>query len=133
MKIFLLDSDILMDFFKKKSFAEKLIAELSNKGKLGTSILVVSELCSGWDETQTRFFIPLLYDLVDTYFINKEIAQVAGRFRFEFKKKGINLPVIDTLIAATSIVNNLQLVTRNIKDYPMKELKIYKIPREFVG
>ncbi|OGG14334.1 hypothetical protein A2773_03485 [Candidatus Gottesmanbacteria bacterium RIFCSPHIGHO2_01_FULL_39_10] len=128
MKVFLLDSDILMDFFKKKSFAERLLAELYKKGKLATSILSVSELCSGWNKEQTKFFVPLLFDLVDIYFIDKKIAQLAGKFRFEFKKKGINLPVIDTLIASTAIQNKLTLVTRNIKDYPMKELKIYKIP-----
>ncbi len=40
-----------------------------------------------------------------------------GEIRGNLRQKGITIPVIDGLIAATAITNNAVLVTRNIKDF----------------
>ena len=40
-----------------------------------------------------------------------------GEIRGNLRRKGINIPVIDGIIAATAITNNAVLVTRNIKDF----------------
>lgn len=123
----LLDSDILMDFFNKKKEAINLISKIRKKRKLNTSILSLTELRAGWSYDQAEFFLPRFYKLFSIKNINKEIAELAGKFRWEYKKKGITLPAIDALIAATAIVEDLQLVTRNKKDYPMKNLKLYPL------
>lgn len=44
-------------------------------------------------------------------------ASIWGTIKGEALKKGTNLPVIDSLIAATAIQHNLILVTENIKDF----------------
>ncbi|MBM3284141.1 type II toxin-antitoxin system VapC family toxin [Candidatus Gottesmanbacteria bacterium] len=126
MTRFLLDSDILMDFLKKKREAVELIVKLSKEGWLSASILSVTELRAGWNENQAKFFLPRLYMLVTIENLTLEIAELAGHFRQEYKLKGINLPAIDTLIAATAIVGDWQLVTGNKKDYPMSQLKFYQ-------
>lgn len=128
MTSYLLDSDILMDFFKKKKEVINLIGKIGKKGQLKASILSVTELRSGWSYDQAEFFLPRFYKLFSIENITKEIAELAGKFRWEYKKKGITLPTIDTLIAATAIVENCQLVTNNKKDFPMKELKLYSLP-----
>ena len=125
MSNYLLDSDILMDFFKKKRDAVELISALIKKGNLSTSILSVVELRSGWNPKQAKIFLSRLYDTIEIKNITIQIAELAGEFRWEYRMKGISLPTIDTLIASTAIVENLQLVTRNKKDYPMPELKLY--------
>lgn len=40
-----------------------------------------------------------------------------GEIRGNLKRKGINIPIIDGIIAATAVVNNAVLVTRNTKDF----------------
>lgn len=125
MTRFLLDSDILMDFFKKKKEAVELVIKLSKEGQLSASILSVTELRAGWSEKQAEFFLPRFYKLAVIEGLTLEVAEAAGRFRQEYKLKGINLPTVDTLIATTAIVGGLQLVTRNKKDYPMPQLKFY--------
>ncbi|MBI2314996.1 hypothetical protein HYU93_03000 [Candidatus Daviesbacteria bacterium] len=41
--------------------------------------------------------------------------------------EGISLPTVDTLIAAAAIAEGCYLVTRNTKDYLMKELKFHPV------
>ena len=127
MTKYFLDSDILMDFFKKKEEAVNLVSKLARNKRLFISILSVTELRAGWSYEQTEFFLPRLYKFIKIKNITKEIAELAGEFRWKYKIKGITLPVVDTLIAATAIVENCQLVTRNKKDYPMKSLKLYPL------
>ena len=127
MSSYLLDSDILMDFFKKKKETINLVSELIKNGKMFTSILSLTELRSGWDTDQAEFFLPIFYKFVGIENVTSEIAELAGKFRWEYRKKGITLPVVDTLIAATAIVGEYQLITRNTKDFPMKQLKLYPL------
>ena len=124
---YLLDSDVLMDFFKKKKESVRIINSISKKGKLAASILSVTELRAGWSQEQCQFFLPRFYKFVSIKYITKEIAELAGKFRFEYRSQGISLPTVDTLIAATVIIEDCQLVTRNKKDYPMPELKLYPL------
>ncbi|KKU12072.1 MAG: hypothetical protein A2126_02300 [Candidatus Woykebacteria bacterium GWB1_45_5] len=123
MTTYLLDSNILMDFFKQKKEAVDLVTTLLGTGGLAASILSVTELRAGWTHDQARFFLSRFYRLVKVEDINLEIAELAGKYRNEYKSKGLTIPTIDTLIAATAIINNYQLVTRNKRDFPMPEIK----------
>lgn len=127
MKQFLLDSDILMDFFKKRDYAVSILDKLYKEGILTASLLTVTELRAGWNDTQAEYLLPRLYKLVVIKNIHLKTAELAGKFRWEYKAKGISLPTVDSLIAATAVLEKCQLITRNKKDYPMKELKFYPI------
>lgn len=48
--------------------------------------------------------------------INPEVAKVWGKIQGNAEKKGITIPAIDSLIAATGIFHKLTVVTRNIAD-----------------
>ena len=48
--------------------------------------------------------------------ITTEVALLWGGILGNSEKKGVTLPVIDALIAATAIINNITLVTRNTSD-----------------
>jgi len=48
--------------------------------------------------------------------LNVEILIEWGRNLGNLKKGGIKLPVIDSLIAATALINSLTVVTRNTQD-----------------
>jgi predicted nucleic acid-binding protein len=126
MKTYLIETDILIDLFNKRKDATTLISELSKTGRLVASVVTIAELRAGWNDKNASFYLPKLYAIVEVISLTKEIAENAGKLRNIYGKKGQVLPTIDTLIAATCIVNGYTLVTRNIRHYPMKEIDLYR-------
>ena len=49
--------------------------------------------------------------------VTDEIARFSGEMRGDLRRKGINRSQSDMLIAATSAVHGLPLITRNDKDF----------------
>lgn len=125
MTQFLLDTDVLVDFFKKRSYAQELLATIKEKGDLFLSVLSVSELRAGWTDEEASYFLPKLYAFAIRAPVTNEVAELAGAIRHTYKTKGVSLPTIDTLIAATAIENGYLLVTNNKRHYPMKNLSLY--------
>ena len=123
----LLDTDILVDFFHNQKYARNLLTKFLKKGHLYISILSVTELRTGFTSEQAKLLLPKLYKTVVIVNLSLEIAELAGKFRFEYRSQGISLPTVDTLIAATAVIKNYKLATRNRKDYPMPELKLYPL------
>ena len=126
MKTYLIETDILIDLFNKRVEADELISELSKSGRLAASAVTIAELRAGWDDKKASYYLPKLYAIVEVVNLTKEFAEYAGKLRNTYGKKGQVLPAIDTLIAATCIVNDYVLVTRNIRHYPMKEINLYR-------
>lgn len=122
---YLLDTDVMIDFFKFKEPAKGLIQRLSKTGTLALSALTITELRSGWTAEQAVRLLPQLYALCVVEPVNKAIAQQAGVWRHEYKEQGRQLSTPDTVIAATAHLVNCCLVTKNTKDYPMPELQLY--------
>lgn len=133
MITYLLDSDILIDFFKKKKFVVDLVVKLTKEGKTAASILSVAELRAGWTQGEADFFLPRFYKLFEIKEISTFVAEQAGTLRRKYKEKGRLYPLVDMLIAATVIDGGYYLVTRNIKDYPVSAIKLYKIPNATPG
>jgi len=123
---YLIDTDVMIDFFKHKDPAESPIVSLSQQSTLTLSTLTITELRSGWTSKQADFLLPRLYALCTVVPVSREIAQQAGVWRQEYKTKGVSLGTVDTVIAATAYLNDYPLLTNNVKDYPMPELTLYK-------
>jgi predicted nucleic acid-binding protein len=56
---------------------------------------------------------------------NSSVATVWGRQEGEFKRKGCQMPMPDSFIAATARRHNLTIVTRNVADYTRPGLKVF--------
>ena len=127
---YLIDTDVMVDFFKHKDPAKELIVRLSKQATLALSALTITELRSGWTSEQASWLLPRLYALCSVIPVNQEIAEQAGIWRQAYKSKGQSLGTPDTVIAATAYLSDFALVTNNVKDYPMPQLKLYEHPQE---
>lgn len=126
MNAYLLDTDVVINFLNKKPPHEQLIPQLADRGILYLSILSIAELRAGWSKEKAAVFLPDVYDLFVVADMTRDIAECAGELRNRYKKQGIQLHVVDAIIAATAISNGYQLLTGNRKDFPMPELKLYE-------
>ena len=85
---YLIDTDVMVDFFKHKDPAKGLIARLSKHALLALSTLTITELRSGWTKDQADWLLPRLYALCSVMPVTKEIAEQAGIWRQNIKVKG---------------------------------------------
>ena len=54
--------------------------------------------------------------------IDEEIADLAGRFVYRFARRGVTLHLEDAMIGATTVKEQLILITRNVDHFPMLSL-----------
>lgn len=126
MNKFLIDTDIWIDFLNKQEYALDLIPKLSEEGYVFSSVLTIAELRAGFTRERARRFMPIFYAFSNMVVgVSENIAEMAGTFLFEYKKKGISLGIVDTIIATTAIQNSYILLTNNKKHYPMPEITFY--------
>jgi len=120
---FLIDTNILIYYLADAIPAEELprVEEIL-RGSFNVSIITKIEFLGWRGHTPEGFekskeFISFAHVIP----LTDEIADVAIELR---KKTSIKLP--DAVIAATALIHNLTLVTRNVKDFERVEgLKIY--------
>lgn len=127
MNNYLVDTDVWIDFLNKQPYTLDVIPEISEDGRVFSSVLTVAELRAGMTSQKAKEFMPIFYAFTKVINVSKAVAEAAGSFLFEYKRKGISLGTVDSIIAATAIQNSCLLLTNNKKHYPMPEIKFYKI------
>ena len=65
-----------------------------------------------------------LLDTLEHYDVTRPVAERAGLLRAERASQGRTLALPDLLIAAVALLHGLVLVTGNVKDFPMKDLRV---------
>ena len=58
------------------------------------------------------------------------MAELAGVFRYDFARRGRTILTPDALVAATAAVVDAILVTDNVKDSPMPEVRTIQLFRQ---
>ena len=112
---FLIDSNVLIDLFKGRfpKAAESSLVNILNEGAYYVSAITKMELLgfNTSDDTQMKFLGEVIGNgtLLP---IDDPVIDTTIRIR---KAKKIKLP--DAIIAATALVHNLTLVSRNQKDF----------------
>ena len=120
---FLLDTTILIDFFRGRIEAVQMLNMLVEEGPLGFCPVTVAEIFSGV-RPEERARVEELFGALVYYPIPYETARLAGEYRKDYQKKGITLSISDTLIAAVAVKNSLTLITKNVRHFPMTELTV---------
>jgi hypothetical protein len=112
----LLDTDVLVDFFRGYSKAVAFVK--ANSSRIILSSVVVAELYAGVRGEAELTIIDNFISLFRVIPLNVEIAKVGGLYKLAYSKShGIGLA--DAIMAATAEIENAELKTLNTKHYPM--------------
>lgn len=118
----LVDTDVLIDFLRKKPQAQKLLEEASAIYDLYISAVTLSELLTGMKPSEEAATETLIEGLT-LIPVTEKIARRAGALRRQAHSRKTLLP--DCLIAATALEEECLLLTFNKKDFFFTELEFY--------
>jgi predicted nucleic acid-binding protein len=118
-----IDSDILIDHLRGYSTALEFIDALpTDKGQACFSVISEAEIYANVRPGEESA-IEALFDSLNRVAVSGEIARKAGEYRAQYgRSHGLTLP--DALIAATAFVIAAELFTRNVRHYPMTDVRI---------
>ncbi len=114
--LILLDTDVLVDFFRGHSKAVAFINAHSDRIILPT--IIVAELYAGVKGEKERAALDRFVALFRVVPVSAEIAKTGGLYKRDYgRSHGVGLA--DAIIAATAKAENAELKTLNRKHYPM--------------
>ena len=112
----LLDTDVLVDFFRGHSKAEAFVNAHSDQIIL--SSIVVAELYAGVKGDAEQVALEDFVSLFRVVPVDAEVAKTGGLHKRDYgKSHGVGLA--DAILAATAAAENAELKTLNTKHYPM--------------
>ncbi len=121
----LLDTDIAIDFLRRRDYARKLLEHWAGEGLLAISTLTHLEIYQGMksiEEEATNAFLDGLISVV----VDIPIARRAGSILAENRVRGVTVGMADAIIAATALHLNVPLLTNNVEHYPFTDLKVVR-------
>ena len=121
----LLDTDIVIDFLRRRHYARKLLEDWAGEGLLAISTLTHLEIYQGMktsEEGATNAFLDGLISVV----VDIPIARRAGSMLGELRSKGMTIGIADAIIAATALQFGAPLLTNNVEHYPFPNLKVIR-------
>ncbi len=112
----LLDTDVLVDFFRGHRKAEAFVN--THSARILLSSIVVAELYAGVKGKAEQAALKGFVSLFRVVPVTSEIAKAGGLYKHDYSQShGVGLA--DALLAATAESENAELKTLNTKHYPM--------------
>ncbi|MBI2908701.1 MAG: type II toxin-antitoxin system VapC family toxin [Chloroflexi bacterium] len=124
--MYLLDTDVVIWYLRDRRDITRVVSGLGRDEWLGISVLTRLEVSRGARQSETAAADEFLASLFG-YDVTRVVADRASDFIRSYRRQGITLDLIDAVIAATAVVNELILVTLNRRHYPMPELELYPL------
>ncbi len=118
---FLLDTNFVIGLLRGARPYWEYLEELAERTSPSTSTITRAEIYAGChpaEEAETRRLLSC-FKVVP---VNAHIADMAGRYAYQFARRGITLHLEDALIGATAVYEELVLVTQNVSHFPMLSL-----------
>ena len=121
----LADSNVLIRFLNGDEPDKGFLERLLKKNELYFSPINIAEVKAKSTDKQERDLKELI-SIGTSLLIDEETGEQAGNYRRQFLEKTKEVYLLDCFIAASCKIYDLTLVTNDVKDYPMKDIKIIK-------
>jgi len=118
-----LDSDILIDYLRGYQPTLDFINALFSQGvRIYFSVISEAEIYANVRSGEA-IAVRMLFDSLYRVAVNGAIARKAGSYRAQYDRSH-SLMLPDALIAATAFEVEAELFSRNIRHYPMTDVKV---------
>ncbi|MBI2859977.1 MAG: type II toxin-antitoxin system VapC family toxin [Chloroflexi bacterium] len=121
----LIDTDIAIDFLRRRDYARKLLENWADEGLLAISTITHFEIYQGMktgEEQATNAFLDGLLSVA----VDIPVARQAGRILGDLRSKGMTAGIADSIIAATALQLSAPLLTNNVEHYPFPDLTVVR-------
>jgi predicted nucleic acid-binding protein len=122
---YLLDTNIIINAFYGIEPDATFVKEAIRNHTVYVSVVTVAEFFPKAHGEETKSFNKLI-QISQMLDIDFDIAKKAGLYRKKFLHKRKRVHIMDCLIAAQAKTLNLTIITNNISDYPMRNIKVQK-------
>ncbi len=111
--MYLVDSDIIIDLLRGVEGSKKFLLKLF-ENRVFISVLTVAEIMSGKETKQVskREYILKFIKNFEIISVDYEVSMLAGEIRRDY-----NIPMADSIIAASALKNSLAIFTYNTKHF----------------
>lgn len=114
----LFDTDVLIEHLRGNATGTELVRAAVAEDQGACSVLTRFELLAGMRSAE-RAAVRGLLDALANVPVTLEIATQAGDWGRRFRRSHAHVGAVDYLIAATADYLDADLLTRNVKHYPM--------------
>jgi tRNA(fMet)-specific endonuclease VapC len=116
-KIILLDTSILIEYYRKKNKSNSVLYQLSQRFEsFAVSVITQYEIYVGASPAQIEFWNQFFFSLTVLSF-DTETSKQAVAINAELKRVRKQIDIPDLFIAATALSHNLSLSTLNNKHF----------------
>jgi predicted nucleic acid-binding protein len=123
MADYLIDTNLLILAFRRRTEAIHLLKRLQAEAALHVSVVTRTEILAGMHAAEEERTMNLLSSLSNLP-VDVASADQAGRWIYAYARRGIQLSIPDAIIGATAMTHGLTLVTTNAKHFPMPEVSV---------
>jgi predicted nucleic acid-binding protein len=128
LSVYLLDTTVLIAHLRgDEEITAFLLDLLAERHSLATSCVNVAEVERGIRPRERKAATDLLNRLrfLET---TREAAVRAGRYQADFERRGRTLHTADALVAGTARAHGAILLTDNVSDFPMRDIRVEAPP-----
>lgn len=116
----LVDTSILIDYLRGHPAAAEVLERERAEAALHASEITRLEVLAGMPSAETDGTVSLLSTLL-WHPVDKPVAEAAGALGRDWLASHRSIDGADLAIAATASLNQLRLLTRNVRHFPMFE------------
>lgn len=115
-----LDTSVLIDHSRGVQAAYETLAKTAGEGELHSSEMVRTELLIYIREQELAAITPLL-EVILWHPVDRQVAELAGALGRRWLPSHNRTDAADFIIAATATLLGAELLTQNVKHFPMFE------------
>ena len=127
---YLLDADTLIDYIQDRGNTRpRITVMIEQDDEVAVCAITVAEVYSSLSDKRRGIWESWIMAL-SYWHIGFDVAAQAGTYRKTASEAGRTLSTTDSLLAALARDKDAILLTSNIKDYPMKDVRVLSLREE---